>query len=303
VNADALLQKYTATWERRAQVKRTGVLEVPFDPAAMDFLPELLPAALVPAYAELPAEERHRLLTYGWLVFNQKAIEVEHHVLIPACLRLLERATEDGDWLAAEAVSQALVDESYHILLVRQANQRTLDERRLPAPRFAPCRTVERMREHQRRSTAPWQRELTVIAAAIVTEVFIKGYLGALSVAEGVQPLCVLTTRAHLADEAVHSSLFLSLAEKLHRRLGAEEQEFFADALVRAMAWFPDPELAAWEVAIHAARLSQADDLLRRCRAQPLPEIDYTELASFLRRVGVEDVDRYLTRVHQGAPT
>jgi hypothetical protein len=238
-----------------------------------------------------------QLLTYGWLAFNQKAIDIEHNVLMPACLRLLELAGEAGDVVAADAVSQAMVDEAYHILLVRQANQRTLVERRLPAPRFPLCRTVLRMREHQARFPARWQRDLTVIGAAIVTEVFIKGYLGQLSHAEGVQPLSVLTTRAHLADEAVHASIFVMLAEQLYRRLAAHERAFLAEVLVRAMSWFPDPEQATLEVAIRTA-LPGNDALIRSCRVDDRPDIDYDELTSFLARVGVEDPGRHVARVH-----
>ncbi len=292
-----LLGKLNASWERRAQVKRTGLLDVPFDLEARDFLPELLPAPLAAALPELAAAEQSRLLTYGVLVYNQKAIEVEHDVLVPSCLRLLEWATEDDDQVAIEAVGQALVDESFHILLVRLANRRTLAERGLPPPRFPPCRTVARMRAHQQRAQAPWQRDLTVVGAAIVTEVFIKGYLGTLSQAEHVQPLSVLTTRAHLADEAVHSSVFLALAERLYQRLGPVERDYLAEVLVRAMSWFPDPELGAWEAAIRAAELARGDELVRRCRAAPTPAIDYGELTAFLRRVGVDDVERHLARV------
>jgi alpha-N-dichloroacetyl-p-aminophenylserinol N-oxygenase len=292
------LRKITSSWERRAQVKRSGLLDVRFDPALPDFLPELLPFAAHPDLLDEDPSARSRLLTYGWLAFNQKAIDIEHHVLMPACLRLLELANEAGDGAAADAVSQALVDEAFHILLVRQANQRTLAERRLPAPTFPLCRTVERMREHQARSSAQWQRDLTVIGAAIVTEVFIKGYLGQLSQAEGVQPLSVLTTRAHLSDEAVHASIFLMLAEKLYGQLGPQEQEFLAEVLIRAMSWFPDPELPTWEAALRAAELPGNEELIRRCRLDASPQVDYQELASFLRRVRVQGVERHIARVH-----
>jgi hypothetical protein len=297
-SAAETLLKFTASWERRAQVKRSGVLEIDFEPDLPDFLPELLPGAVLPAVLDTSARGQSRLLTYGWLAFNQKAIDIEHNVLMPACLRLLELASEAGDVVAADAVSQALVDEAYHILLVRQANQRTLAERRLPAPSFPLCRTVERMREHQARFPARWQRDLTAIGAAIVTEVFIKGYLGQLSQAEGVQPLSVLVTRAHLADEAVHASIFVMLAEQLYRRLDPQQREFLAEVLIRAMSWFPDPELPTLEVAIRTAALPGSDELLRRCRMDTRPDIDYRELTAFLGRVGVEDVDRHIARVH-----
>lgn len=292
------LSKFTASWERRAQVKRSGVLDIGFEPDLPDFLPELLPGTMRSAFLETSAPDQSRLLTYWWLAYNQKAIDIEHHVLMPACLRLLELANEAGNVVAADAVSQAMVDEAYHILLVRQANQRTLAERRLPAPGFPLCRTVERMREHQARFPAKWQRDLTVIGAAVVTEVFIKGYLGQLSQAEGVQPLSVLTTRAHLADEAVHASIFVILAEQLYRRLASHEREFLAEVLIRAMSWFPDPELPTLEVAIRTAALPGSEALVRGCRLDKRPDIDYRELATFLGRVGVEDIDRHVARVH-----
>ncbi|MEZ4363998.1 MAG: diiron oxygenase [Kofleriaceae bacterium] len=294
----AMLQKFTSSWERRAQVKRSGVLDVPFQPALPDFLPHLLPPTLASELDALAPAERSRLLSYGWMAFNQKAIDVEHHVLVPACLRLLEQATEAGEQVAVEAVSQAMVDEAYHIYLVRQANQRTLEERGLSAPDFPLSRTVERMREHQARHPAARQRDLTVIGAAIVTEVFIKGYLGELSQAEGVQPLSVLTTRAHLADEAVHSSVFLLLAEQVYGGLPEHERDFFTEVLIRAMSWFPDPELAVWEVAIRAAAVEGGERLIQRCWQCPPPEVDYAELSAFLRRVGVGDVERHLARLH-----
>jgi alpha-N-dichloroacetyl-p-aminophenylserinol N-oxygenase len=295
-NVSENLAKFNASWERRAQVRRTSASQIDFDPSLPDFPPELLPPALAQAFPQLPADQQRRLLTYGWLAFNRKAIDVEHHVLVPACLRLLQRDAVASQRAASEAISQALVDEAYHIHLVRQASARTLVERGLAEPRFPLSRTVARMNEHHAAHDAPWQHELTLIGAAIVTEVFIKGYLTELSVAEHVQPLCMLTTRAHLADEAVHASVFVLLAELLYTSLDAAERDFFADVLIRAMAWFPDPEHELWEVAIRAAALPSGGALIARCRAVPAPVIDYAELVAFLQRVGVDAPERRVAR-------
>jgi hypothetical protein len=292
------LTKIVASWDRRAQVKRTGLLDVRFEPDLPDFLPELLPFAAHPVFTSANQDERMQLLTYGWLAFNQKAIDIEHNVLVPACSHLLEMATMEDDTVAADAVSQALVDEAYHVLMVRQANQRTLSERGLQAPSFPLCRIVTRIREHQARCPLQWQRDMTIIGAAVVTEVFIKGYLDQLSQADGVQPLSVITTRAHLTDEAVHARIFLILAEQLYARLEQPQREFLAEVFIRAMSWFSDPELPTWEVAVRAVGLRQGEEMLRDCRLSSTVAIDYDELAEFLGRVGVDHVQERIARVH-----
>ncbi|GAB4561086.1 MAG: hypothetical protein Tsb0020_08310 [Haliangiales bacterium] len=293
-----VLGKIAASWERRAQVKQRGRPAIDFDPELPDFLPTLLPFHEHPSFARLSDERTSRLLTYGWLAYNQKAIDIERNVLVPACTELLDDAITRDEGVTADVIAQALVDESYHILLVRQANALTMKRRQLASVRFPQCNIIQRMRTRQD-TLAEEERGLVVIGAAIVTEVFIKGYLGRLCSAEGIQPLSLVTTKAHLADETVHASVFRLIGEILYHRLPAAQREIFADILIEAMAWFADPEWETWQAACELVGVSGTREMIQDCRRAAADPVDYDELAQFLRAVGVQGVDKRIERAQQ----
>ncbi len=127
------LEKLALTWPARAGVRKSDLDPgVAYDDAKPDFLTELLPFHDHPIFLRAPEPYRQAVLSCGWLAYNEKTVAIESKIVSPACMHLI-----DGDvdgfprHRYCEAVSQALIDESYHILLVLQANGVTRQRRRL----------------------------------------------------------------------------------------------------------------------------------------------------------------------------
>lgn len=299
----AKLTQIARHWDRRAQVRRADVeiagIELVRD--VPDFRQEALPFFGHATLARLDPADASYVLTCGWLIFNLKVISTEQSVLIPACIKLLERFDAIVDAAARDIVAQTLVDESFHVLLVQRANTVTMNHRNVLVRLPAQSTMLRRLRAHQAACTEGWQRDLSLIGAAVVTEVFIKGYLSQLSSATDIQPLNVAITRVHLADERAHGGIFRVLAEMLFRRLDAVQSSFLVDVMVRAMSWFSEPDFAAWRSMLAGRTRVSTGSMLDDVELAWRDESNYAELEAFLSDVGVRGVEEKVAAVREAA--
>lgn len=282
------LQKVSSHWPQRAQVRAPVPAEIEFHEQKPDFPAELLPFHGHPLFDRLDASIRQRLLSYGWLLFNQKAIDIEKHVLLPGCVCLMERFDDSGSRHAALAIQQSLIDEAYHIALMHHANEFMLERRGLKRPPLPRCNVMLRMNAHRDACSEPWQRDATVMAAAIATEVFISGYLRPVSRATDIQDASRLTTRTHLIDEGAHAGIFKLAAELFMWRSSPAQSDFFVDALLRAMAWFHDPELPMWRAITSYLGVPGGAAMLDDCAAAATVPREHPELFRFLEEIGID---------------
>jgi alpha-N-dichloroacetyl-p-aminophenylserinol N-oxygenase len=290
------LHKISGQWQERAQVRAAASPELEFHEHKPDFPTELLPFHGHAAFDRLGDGARQKLTSYGWLLFNQKAIDVEKHVLLPGCSRLMECFDDAQSRPACLAIQQSLIDEAYHIALMHQANELTLERRRLSRLALPRCNVMLRMRAHQERCGEPWQRDATVIAAAIATEVFISGYLRPVSRDTRIQDTSRLTTRIHLIDEGAHAGIFKMAAELCMQRMSPQQLDFFVDALLRAMAWFHDPELGMWRAVLHQTGVHEGPALIADCAAAATIPRDHPELFRFLAELEIDALPERIER-------
>lgn len=282
------LQKISAQWPERAQVRAAAGPELEFHEHKPDFPAELLPFHGHAAFDRLGESAQLQLMSHGWLLFNKKAIDIEKHVLLPGCSRLMECFDDARSRPACLAIQQSLIDEAYHIALMQQANELTLERRRLSRLALPRCNVMLRMRAHQARCSEPWQRDSTLIAAAIATEVFISGYLRPVSRDLRIQDTSRLTTRIHLIDEGTHAGIFKMAAELCMQRMSRDQLDFFVDALLRAMAWFHDPELGMWQAVLHQTGVHEGRALIADCAAAASTPRDHPELFRFLAELEID---------------
>ena len=217
---------------------------------------------------------------------------IESKVVSPACMHLI-----DGDVAGfrhhryREAVSQALVDESYHILLVVQANGLTRQRRGLTDLKIPSFELVARMQHQQEKHPERWKKILLQLAAAVVSEVLVSEYLSLLSNAAGIQPLNRITTEIHRRDESAHNGLFKSLGAVIYHGLSSREKEFFVRALAQPSAWFASPELDVWESMLRQIGFPNAERMIRDCqerRRERGVRLDLSTLETLFADIGVE---------------
>ncbi len=287
------IERLKDSWSVRANVKKSGpegTLE--FDDAKPDFLTELLPFHDHPNFARAPEAFRQAALSCGWLAYNEKTVAIESKIVSPACMHLIDGEVADfPSHRYREAVSQALVDEAYHILLVVQANDVTRQRRSLTELRMPSFELVARMQGQQEKHPERWKKVLIQLATAVVSEVLVSEYLSLLSNAQGIQPLNRITTEIHRRDESAHNGLFKSLGAVIYQGLNAREREFFVRALAQPSLWFASPELDAWESMLRQIGFPGAQPMIDDCRAQRRAKgvhLDLSTLETLFADLGVE---------------
>lgn len=121
--AATILKRLAQTWNDRAKVKQFNFGEkLSFDESADDFLLDLLPFNHHSLFVKASEEEKKKILTCGWIIYNYKTFGIETDIINPACVSILSGKVPGlHDAVSKEIVSETMIDESYHVLLVMNA--------------------------------------------------------------------------------------------------------------------------------------------------------------------------------------
>ena len=81
-----VVRRLNAAWPRRATVCHAASVtaETTFDPLRPDYPPRLVPFYEHPAFASADPALKARVLTWGWIGYNQRTITAEDCVVNPA---------------------------------------------------------------------------------------------------------------------------------------------------------------------------------------------------------------------------
>ena len=295
-----LLQKLASNWHKRAQVgkikHKAAKLERPewsFDRDRDDFRIDLLPFKNHPHFQQAPVEVKKKILSCGWLAYNEKTVEIESKIIAPACNHIIGRDVPGvKDSVSQQIASDTMVDEAYHVQLVVTACRITREKRNLQnleLPNFALTTNMEREKSY---FSEPWQKILIQLATAIVSEIFISDYLDLLAHDREIQPLNQLTVATHRQDEMAHGSIFKYLTKCIYSQLNEEQKEFFIKVLPKPVRWFANTELDVWQSMLQQIGFSHTEAIINDCRAfneVNLKNIDYSDLISLVEEIGILD--------------
>ena len=211
----SLLVKISNSWEKRSQVRKNSKVDnlVVFDKEADDFLEELLPFKHHYLYQSSSPQVKKQILSCGWLIYNQKTFSIETKIITPACVHILfDEVPGFSDLVSKMIISETMVDESYHTLLVSNAIRLTSQYRMLSLvfPKFNLCRQMSLCQESY---TEKWRKVLVQLATSIVSEIFISDYLKLISASSEIQPFNQLVTSIHRKDELAHAGIFKLLTK------------------------------------------------------------------------------------------
>lgn len=294
---NAVIRRLVGNWHRRATVKR--------DEPDLDYLFELdrpdYPEAILPfhdhtTYQVLAPEEKYELLSWAWIAYNRHTIMAEQKVANPAFALVME-----GEYplLNDEALNislaQAMVDEQYHTLMhlnasavTRRRRGKAMPDHHLPVSHTA--------REHQRlHDTADerWQKSLTTLAFATVSEISINAYLDLLANDNDIQPINSSTAKLHSRDEYCHASISAVLAEMVYDKLDEKKQRYFRDMLFEGLEAFVATDYTTWHRIIDLVGLEGGHEMLADCEADTSRKRlvrDYTGLHSLVEQMGIQDL-------------
>ena len=285
-----LLQRIGDGWIKRAKVRREAV-DLEFDPDRDDFLETLLPFYQHPSYQALDEAQKQKILSCGWLIYNEKTVAIETAIVTPSCNDALEGRIPglEGE-TTRHVVCETLVDEAYHLLLVENANRMTRFHRDLGSIKIPTFNLVRYMNEERANHSEEWQKILIQLATSVVSEIFVRDYLNQLAECDTIQNMNRATVAAHRHDELAHSKIFTLLTETFYPALSADQQEFFAGMLPKPITWFADMELDIWQSVLDQLRIPNARTIIEDCR--PLNQraherVDYSGVVELSRDVGI----------------
>jgi hypothetical protein len=288
-----LLHRFATSWPRRAQVKQEDLEASLLDDAKDDFIPSLLPFQNHELFETAPSAMRSKILSCGWLAYNEKTVDIEAKIINPACLHVVYGEVPGlRDGASREIASQTLVDEAYHILLVGKANEVTRRHRGLGSLAIPRCNLVRQMRVCQAMHREDWQRMLIQLATAIVSEVFISDYLRLLSQESSIPSFNRMTVWTHRRDELAHAPIFRTMTKLMYGELNRRERAFFISVLPKPVRWFADAELDVWLAMLEQIGFAGAAMMIDDCRsAQPsdLSALDYSGVISLAGELGMLD--------------
>lgn len=290
-----ILHKLSASWESRAQAKSKEIPRSIFMLEKKDFLTELLPFHEHPIFMEASEEEKQTILSCGFLAYNNKTLEIEGSIIVPACLHI-NNETFPGvaDNCCKRVISETLTDESYHILLTVRASQITRQYRELSRLEVPKSNLISNLEKLQSKYPEPWQKNTILLVTAIVCEIFIGKYLRNLAKAKDIQPLSTITTNAHLMDELSHHSIFKELAKFIYSAMSITEKEFFAHILPYPIYWFVDNDLNVWDTLLQQINFKPGSSMLADCRSElksPMEQADFTDLIKLAQELDIDDIN------------
>lgn len=287
------LGKMAASWPNRAAVKKDELdVEALYNDSMPDFLEELIPFKDHPDFACAPEPLKQKVLSCGWLAYNEKTIAIETKIISPACIHVIQAEVPGVTYeVCKEAMAQTFVDEAYHTLLLVNACRVTRQRRGLETLRIPEFSLVTNMLEAQHTHPERWKQILIQVIWATVSEISISDYLRLLSGATSIQPLNTLTTEIHRRDEAAHTGLFKKIGHMLFAALSDKEREFFVTHLAKPMTWFSSLELGVWRAMLEQIEFPHADRIIADCAARQdydLTRRDFSAVAEMASTLGID---------------
>ncbi len=289
----ALLSKFIATWEKRAQVRHYVLpSELNYEIDRPDFLEELLPIKNCISYKNLTPLEKNKLLSWGWLAYNAKTIAIESKIISPVCYDIIHGHVPGvSDNHSGELIAETLTDESYHILLIHHVMAVAEKNRKINRYMLPEFDLIKRMHRLQDQHSEDWQKILIRLAVAVVSEIFVSDYLKSLSVSQKIVTLNREAVRAHRMDEVAHGKIFTWLIRLIYRELNNREKSFFSSILHFPVRYFASKELAVWDKILRQVCPHAADAIMEEAVSEEwfdLSRIDYSPLILLAEEMGIQ---------------
>jgi hypothetical protein len=264
-----VIQKLANSWPKRTTIRSdkfpwsSGTV---YDPTRPDYPERMVPFANHPRFLAVEPERRHRVLTWAWLVYNERTILAEEHIANPAFTMIMHGAFDGADDVhVRQAIQQTLIDEHFHTLIHTQAIDETCRRRGITASRTPDSVTRRRYLEALARATDPWQKALVTLAFAIVAEVSVNAYLELLAADDTIQPLHRLVPHLHNRDEFAHGELLVEVAKILYVRMSERQQRFFVTVLPEALYAYAAQDFSAWRTVLARAGIADGDEIVADC--------------------------------------
>ena len=290
----ALIRKLVANWPRRTTIRSD---KFPFpETAAADYEAErpdypirLVPFRDHPLFLDVSPAQRLRVLTLAWLSYNERTILAEEHMANPAFTMIMHgKFAGAEDIVVRQSVQHALIDEHFHTLIHMTAMEETCRLRALPADWHSPDSVTRRsMLADHARATEDWERQIVILAYAVVAEISVNAYLDLLSADDTIQPMHKLITYLHNRDEFAHGQLIVEVIKLLFIRMNARQQAYFCKMFPRALTAYASHDFSAWRSILRYVGVARGDEIVDDCEHDASSQLLVRDFSG-LERVATE---------------
>ncbi|QUQ63437.1 AurF N-oxygenase family protein [Kutzneria sp. CA-103260] len=292
----AIITRLAGNWRRRATVKRDEPdLDELFELARSDYPEGIIPFRDHPIWQGLPDHTRSRLLSWSWIAYNRHTVLAEQRVANPAFALVMEGEFPGlGGQDMEIALAQAMVDEQYHTLMHINASAVTRRKRQAELPdAWLPSSHTARVHQELRDGCDErWQRSLTTLAFATVSEISINAYLDLLAEDPDIQVINSTTAKLHNRDEYCHASISDELGKIVYEVLDPNRKRFFLDMLLAGLDAFVATDYTTWERILEIENVPDWQRMVKETRedtSRARLVRDYTGLHSLLSEMDVLD--------------
>lgn len=179
---EIILNKQKEIWNSKAIVRNQNVETIGcYDLSKRDFNEDLLPFYNHSCYEGLSEDIKYKILACAWIHYNQKTISLELEVVNPLCNDiLLNKVAFFDEPSIKQLVTQIMVDESYHVLMVLNSNEIVKNKRNLDF-NLGTSEFVKHMKKEQSKTLNYEDKFLIQFALAITAEIFTSKSMAMLS--------------------------------------------------------------------------------------------------------------------------
>ncbi|MDV8022648.1 diiron oxygenase [Rhodococcus sp. IEGM 1330] len=293
----SVLKRLNAAWPKRStlasDIGRLHTDDEFFDPSVPDYPEHFLPFANHPSWIDAGAEQRQKVLTAAWLVYNQRVITAEEEVANPTFQRIAHGTLFGLSGAALrEAAQQAHVDETWHTYMHILAMRKTGELRGMDTmPTYPDAVTYRRLVEARAASSGEDENEILDFAWTVVSEISINAYLELLSNDQDIQPYHSLVTRLHARDESAHGAVLIEIAKAAYGAMSEQQRRWFVTALPRALRAFAETDYSVWPIVLSHAGFEDADAIVAEMKNYPGNELlvrDFSGLTRLGRALHIE---------------
>ncbi|ACY18622.1 diiron oxygenase [Haliangium ochraceum] len=284
-------------WSKRCTIRSQKYpfnADEQYDPNIPDYPHEMVPFWNHPRFESVSEDKKQMLLTWAWIVYNERTIAAEEYVANPAFgLIMHDRFPGCATIDYKNSIQQSLIDEHFHTFMHINGIHRTKVTRNITsAPKFPYSVTYRRLLEAQSKVSDTWEKELLTLTFAIVSEISINAYLDLIADNPTIQPTHRLIAKLHAHDENAHAYLLQEAGKSLYLEMNDKQRRIFLQTLPIALEAFLAHDYSAWEVILDFLKIDGASEILADSRSSSTNTSlsrDYSGLKKMAEELDVVD--------------
>ncbi len=255
-----LLNRFSQRWHCRAGIRKDAYYDqnlYHYDLEKPDYPLEIIPFSEHPLFIKINEQQKQQILTWAWLTYNERVLEIEDLVTAPAINNLLHHQTPGAEDLCSRRVlQQTLIDEQFHLMMHEVAILETKKAREITLGIDFPHSIIyTSLRQLQDQHSQQWEKNLLQFIWAVVSEMTINAYLDLLAKSDEIQTSHQKLNELHNKDELAHNKIFIELTKLAFWEFNKTQKNFFISNLSKALLAFTQHDFSTWSAILSSLKV------------------------------------------------